>query len=80
MRKLLLAAALGAGLSTAAIAGHNPTPPEGYSNYGQCRSALAMEQNDVRKNPEEYTESQASDINNATCERQANGSYRIVFM
>jgi hypothetical protein len=79
MNKLIIGAILAAGVSTAAYAAHNPTPPEGYGNYGQCRSALAQEQNEVRKTPEEYTEEQADDINGATCERQANGSYRIIF-
>jgi hypothetical protein len=79
MKKLLLGGLAAAAFSTAAIAGHNPTPPEGYKNFGQCRSALAKEQNEVRKNPEEYTDEQARDINGAMCERQANGSFRIIF-
>ena len=40
MNKLLIGAFVAAGFSTVAHAAHNPTPPEGYSNYGQCRSAL----------------------------------------
>ena len=79
MNRLIFGAIAAAGLSTAAHAAHNPTPPEGYRNYGQCQSALAQEQNEVRKTPEEYTEPQADDINGATCERQANGTYRIIF-
>lgn len=79
MKKFLIGGLTAAVLSTAAFAAHNPTPPEGYKNYGQCRSALAQEQNDVRKNPNEYTDQQAEDINGATCEEQADGSFRIVF-
>ena len=79
MKKIIFGALLAAGLSTAAIAGHNPTPAEGYKNYGQCRSALAQEQNEVRKDPDAYTEMQADDINNATCEEQMDGSFRIIF-
>ncbi len=79
MRKIVFAGLMIAGLSTAAIAAHNPTPPEGYKNYGQCRSALAMEQNDVRMNPEEYTEAMAEDINTATCEEDDEGAFRILF-
>ena len=79
MKKAVFGLLVAATFSSAALAGHNPTPPEGYKNYGQCRSALAQEQNEVRKEPEEYTEEQAEDINNATCEEQADGSFRIVF-
>jgi hypothetical protein len=79
MKKLLFGAAVLAAFPAVALASHNPTPPEGYTNYGQCRSALAREQNEVRKYPEEYTEAQADDINTATCEQQADGSYRIIF-
>lgn len=79
MKKLVIAALLTAGLSTPALAGHNPTPPEGYKNYGQCRSALAMEQNEVRMSPEEYTPEQIEDIETAECVEQADGSVRIVF-
>ena len=79
LEKLLIGGLVAAGLSTAAIAAHNPTPPEGYKNSGQCRSALAKERNDVRKNPDEYTQQQANDINGATCQRQTDGSFRIVF-
>jgi hypothetical protein len=79
MNKLIFGALIAGAFSTAAIAAHNPTPPEGYQNYGQCRSALAQEQNEVRKTPEEYTQEQADDINGATCERQANGTFRIIF-
>jgi hypothetical protein len=79
MKKAVIALLVTLGLASPALAGHNPTPPEGYKNFGQCRSALAREQNDVRKNSEEYTDEQADDINSATCEEQANGSFRIVF-
>ena len=79
MTRLIFGALIASAFSTAAIAAHNPTPPEGYKNYGQCRSALAQEQNEVRKTPEEYTQEQADDINGATCERQANGTFRIIF-
>ena len=79
MQKLMLGLLATVAFSTAAIAGHNPTPPEGYKNYGQCRSALAKEQNEVRKEPEEYTAQQAADINGATCEEQLDGTFRIVF-
>ncbi len=79
MKKVLLGLLVAAGFSSAAIAAHNPTPPEGYKNFGQCRSALAQEQNDVRKNPDEYSDEQADDINNATCEEQSNGTFRIIF-
>lgn len=79
MKKLMLGLLATAAFSTAAIAGHNPTPPEGYKNFGQCRSALAQEQNEVRKNPEDYTDAQADDINGATCEEDSDGSFRIVF-
>ena len=80
MKKIVFAAIAIAAVPTMAIAGHNPTPPEGYKNFGQCRSALAQEQNEVRKDPDAYTPEQAEDINTATCERQANGTYRIIFM
>ena len=79
MKKLALGLLAAASFSTAAIAAHNPTPPEGYRNYGECRSALAQEQNEVRKFPEEYTEVQADDINGATCERRDDGRFAIVF-
>ena len=79
MYKLLIGAFAAAGFATAAHAAHNPTPLEGYSNYGQCRAALAQEQNEVRKTPEEYTDEQADDINGATCERRADGAYAIIF-
>ena len=79
MKKLILGGLIASAFSTAAIAGHNPTPADGYRNYGQCRSALAQEQNEVRKEPEEYTDEQTDDINNATCDQQADGSFRIIF-
>lgn len=79
VEKFLIGGLVAAAVSTAAIAAHNPTPPEGYKNFGQCRSALAQEQNDVRKNPDEYTQDQADDINGASCEEQLDGSFRIVF-
>lgn len=79
MKKLVLGLVATVAFSTAAIAGHNPTPPEGYKNYGQCRSALAQQQNEVRKSPEDYTVAQADDINGATCEESADGSLRIIF-
>lgn len=79
MKKALLGLLVAAGFSSAALAGHNPTPAEGYKNYGQCRSALAQEQNEVRMDPDAYTEAQADDINNATCEEQMDGSFRIIF-
>jgi hypothetical protein len=79
MKKAVCALLVAAIWPTAALAGHNPTPAEGYRNYGQCRSDLAQAQNDVRKNPDEYSDMQAEDIETATCEKQANGSYRIMF-
>ena len=79
MKKTVVALLAIAGLAAPAFAGHNPTPAEGYRNFGQCRSALAQEQNDVRKNPDDYTADQAEDINTATCEQQPNGSFRIIF-
>ena len=79
MKKLMLGLLATAAFSTAAIAAHNPTPADGFKNYGQCRSALAQAQNDVRKNSEEYTAVQAADINGATCVKQANGTFHIVF-
>ncbi|WP_310468632.1 hypothetical protein [Sphingomonas sp.] len=79
MKRLILGMLLAGGAATAAMAAHNPTPPEGYRNFGQCQSALVQEQNEVRKDPDEYTEQQADDINGGSCERQDDGSYRIIF-
>ena len=79
MRKMMIALLLAGGVSSAALAEHNPTPPEGYDNYGQCRSALAMAQNDVRMNPEEYSDIAAEQIETAECEEDVDGSYRIIF-
>ena len=38
-----------------------------------------MAQNDVRMDPDEYSDEAAEDIITAPCEEQANGSYRIIF-
>lgn len=79
MKKAVVAILAALAFATPALAGHNPTPPEGYKNYGQCVSALVKEQNEVRKTPEAYTEAQAADINGAECERRADGAFAIVF-
>lgn len=79
MKKAIVLFLAAAAFASPALAGHNPTPPEGYRNYGQCMSALVKEQNEVRKTPEAYTEQMASDINNADCVEQTNGTFRIVF-
>ena len=79
MKKLVIGLLMLGGAATAAVAAHNPTPPEGYRNYGQCMSALVKEQNEVRKDPDAYTPEMADDINTATCDEQVDGSYRIIF-
>ncbi len=80
MKKAIVAFLAAAAIASPALArDHNPTPPEGYRNHGQCVSALAKARNDVRKNPEAYDAQTASDINNARCEAQPDGRFRIIF-
>ncbi len=79
MKKAIVAFLAVAAFASPALAGHNPTPAEGFRNYGQCVSTLMREQNEVRKTPEAYTPEQANDINNASCKEQPNGTFRIVF-
>ena len=65
----------------------NPEFEGGFTNRGQCESALAKVRNDQRKNPatrgEAYRNLSASDFQKASlrttrCE-EINGKYRVVF-
>lgn len=92
MKKLMLAVmatamAVPALATDGTVIGAPQFPNEGFSNRGQCESALAQERNRQRKNPalrgEGFRELSESDFQRAsrettTCEER-NGRFFVVF-